>query len=213
MRKTSLGVIYPDDIFPALLNYRFCWCMGRLRSGKTALAFRLASHFLAQGYKLFSNVRSVWSDDMSNIESRYVGVFDEGGVWIERHDVKGLFAGLGKADGVLIVPSVIPPPPMLRGFRVDRVLSGYKFGLPFWMYRWWMPGEKENEGSNFLWINPHHLWGVYDTVYLSVDDGGYKRLRDSIVRRLSGGKSLERNDAAVMEQLAELLRDKADVEN
>jgi len=207
-KGTDLGQLWPSDIVPALQNFRVCWCMGRLRSGKTAIAFRLAAEYLKKGSSLYSNVRSVWTDRADLVEQgNFVAVLDEGGLWIEPSDVKGLMAGLGKIRGILIIPSVAPPPKFLQGFRIDRILNLYQYGLPAWLYKWWLPGDRH--GQYMTWINPHRAWGVYDTSFLSTDDGGYYRLRQAIIKKLSGGQTLEPvTQTSVLDQLIDRLDDR-----
>jgi hypothetical protein len=158
-----------------LNGYRVLHLDGRMGSGKTALAFRLAYEFVMKyGYRyILSNVKSVWTDDPADVslrEGRYVDaviILDEGGLFIENtRDAKEFVAYLRKLNIIIIVPSVEVPAERLRKLTCERTLNIEKMsGLPIWWYelRLRRTGKQDITGS-FWWWKPSEIYGIYDTL-------------------------------------------------
>lgn len=167
-----------DAFINAVRNYRILYLDGRLGGGKTALAFRLAYELLMK-YKyryLLSNTLSVWNDDFSKVYLRNniwldgVLLFDEAGEFFEgRAQVKEALSFLRKINGIMLLPSFLPPARDVRILTVQRVYNLQMVGLPVWVYRWEIDKGSVTDGGMFFWVNPHEIYGIYDTLGMPSD--------------------------------------------
>lgn len=160
-----------------LSGYRVVWLGGRLGSGKSAFAFRLAYELmLYRGFRyLFSNCNSVWNDLPGETVLRpssrgipqfldAVFILDEAGQFLSSpSEAKEWLSYLRKINVVVILASNIPPHHTTRFLTVQRTLNMVRFGLPFWLYRWTLESINIDEQGMFLWRNPHEIFGIYDT--------------------------------------------------
>jgi len=159
-----------ERVLGILESYRLCWIGGRFGGGKTSLAFRLAQPFLERGYRLLTNIRSVWADDPEDIDFvdefghlRLVVVMDEGGLWLKRNaQVEAMAAYAAKMDVVYIISSYFAPASYFRVFKI-KVLYGFRhIRIPLVFYRWSLRDVEGFADSGLLiWWNPAEVYGVY----------------------------------------------------
>jgi hypothetical protein len=169
-----------ERVLGILESYRLCWIGGRFGGGKTSLAFRLAQPFLERGYRLLTNIRSVWADDPSDIDFvddyghlRLVVIMDEGGLWLKRNaQVEAMAAYAAKMDVIYIISSYFPPASYFRLFKI-KVLYGFRhIRIPLVFYRWSL---KDVDGfadrGLMIWWNPNEVYGVYSRQDPAADGG------------------------------------------
>lgn len=162
-------------------NFRVVHISGRYGGGKTSLAYRIA-YELVMKYKfryILSNVPSVWRDNPADVVLRdgnymdAVLILDEGGLFLKNSsDTEALLAFMRKLNIVLIVPSVTDPAARLTFLQIERTLNLRSWGLPAWIYTMRWRGRFQQTKDWFAWVNPHEIYGVYDTVDFAADDGG-----------------------------------------
>ncbi len=158
-----------------LRGLRILWLGGRLRGGKTSLAFFLAARFRSAGVSdvIVSNIPSPLCDPPEHPLSRASIVLDEAWRFVRGwRNVLAFAAFLGKRDCYLFLPSVWPPHRLMRQFYVFRVLNLYRLGLPVWVYKWELRMGFIRERGRFFWIRPHLTFGLFDTGFEPDDDGG-----------------------------------------
>jgi hypothetical protein len=159
-----------ERVLGILESYRLCWIGGRFGGGKTSLAFRLAQPFLERGYRLLTNIRTVWADSPDDIDFvdefghlRLVVIMDEGGLWLKRNaQVEAMAAYAAKMDVFYIVSSYFPPASYFRIFKI-KVLYGFRhIRIPVVFYRWSLRDvEGFADKGLLIWWNPGEVYGVY----------------------------------------------------
>lgn len=202
--------------------YRLVYIAGRFGGGKTSLAFKIAEFYLQRGYRLLSNVRSVWNDtdfpEGRFGERRCVVILDEGGQFVrDNSDLRALAAYVRKMDLVMIIPSFFEPP---RAFQVLRVWPWFGFRhvrVPVVVYRYrlgWWAGFKES--GWFVWVWPNEIFGVYSTLDPADDRvydvlaGWSQRYRERYGRRLRGSERV-RDGADLAEMMGGVVDEFRDV--
>jgi len=204
-------LINADEFLYNLLAYRILWIRGRLGGGKTLLAVALAQHLIERhGFRgVISNFPTClpqhpWRESHPDGRPRgvrgAVAIWDEAGLFLDRRSFmtndRGVGALLRKLDSVLLLPSVTPPDLRLSYFSVARDL---RIG-DSWRYVWQlsMPGMRAETGT--FWLRPRSTYGMYDTRYIPVDDGGYMDLWRATLATLGAGALLRHVTAASDEQ-------------
>jgi len=162
-------LIGEERVLGILESYRLLWIEGRFGGGKTSLAFRLARPFLERGYRLLTNIRSVWADNPNEIDFvdewghlKLVVIMDEGGLWLKRNKmVEAMAAYAAKMDCVYIIPSFFAPASYFRIFRI-AVLYGFRhIKIPIIFYRWRLVSSGFVDRGILAWIRPEEIYGVY----------------------------------------------------
>jgi hypothetical protein len=170
-------LIGEERVLGILESYRLLWIGGRFGGGKTSLAFRLARPFLERGYRLLTNIRTVWADDPSDIDFidrfghlRLVVIMDEGGLWLKRNRmVEAMAAYAAKMDCIYIISSFFPPASYFRIFRI-QVLYGFRhIRIPLIFYRWFLASYGFSDKGLLIWIRPEEIYGVYSRQDPAVD--------------------------------------------
>jgi hypothetical protein len=148
---------------------------GQKGTGKTAMAFEIAEHYLKQGYKLITNIDNVWSDpDMdyqlkNNVDyiKDSVLILDEGGRYLrEWKYFEDMFEYARKFNNIILIPSTRVAHENLAEFiaRPNVILQRI---LPT-KFNWWSytvkTGDVDINGS--FYFNPTVI-GVYDTLDIS----------------------------------------------
>lgn len=164
-----MTLINGGDIVELLAYYRLVWISGRFGGGKTSLAFRLAQEYLDKGYKLVSNARCVWNDDMRDITIDKTGlhsvvILDEGGLEFKSsRQIEGLAAYARKMDVIYILPSFFPPTRAAQVVTIQPLFSLVGAGLPLIVYRWRVKLQFFQDTGSFLWWRPSEIYGIYSS--------------------------------------------------
>lgn len=168
-------LIGAESIYSIITAYRLVWISGRFGGGKTSLAFLLSRYYLERGYRLVTNVHTVWADSLDSVylrdgKLRAVLLLDEGGLWLSSEHAKALAAYSAKLDLVFLVPSFFPPPAAFRVVRVSVLWTLRHIGVPLTVYRWTVSSGASSDSGRFVWLLPE--WdGVYG-VYSRFDPSG-----------------------------------------
>lgn len=175
---------------------------GRLRSGKTALAHRLAYEFIVTRKQnnlryLISNNASVWAERLEDIELRdgfyldSVIIYDELGQFCENEwQAKRLRRFAGKLNNILIAPTVDSLPRSMQTLEVVRSFNFWRFGIPAWLYRW----KYGKFNGSFLWLNPAEIFGIFDSREIVMTDKGVGKYLGELMDRLAGRIDNENED-------------------
>lgn len=179
-----IGFAGADEFLGMLHAFRICWLSGRFGGGKTSLAVILAAKLLADGKvdTVVSNFSTSLSSDVPSAGGLYNSaiVLDESWIYLDdRSSVTTYAAFVRKFNHYLILPSVWPPHNRFTFLSVQRVWNAYVVGLPAWVYRWQLGMKSVKEKGYFAVFNPSAVFGMYDTEYVPVDDGG---ISDAIKR-------------------------------
>jgi len=97
-------------------SYNFLNLSGLKGEGKTRFAMEIAELFLRRGYRLITNVHTVWADDPEKIEAlsdgtyRIIVLLDEGGWYIRTLEtISKMLVESSKMDVYWLSPSVMLP--------------------------------------------------------------------------------------------------------
>lgn len=174
-----------DVVLDMILSQRVVWISGAVRSGKTAIAFKLAQELLERFRfrYLLSNCDSVWTDSVGDVVLRdgfyldAVIIYDELGMFSWAGGSRTFAPFVGKLNCVVLGPSVEPPPRHFYRLEIRRIFNFMPFGVPVWLYRWRVPPPRGERGVKqpsglFWWLNPKEIYGVYDSSQLIADDAG-----------------------------------------
>jgi hypothetical protein len=177
----AVGVDMPflsaDVAFATLHGYRLCWLPGAYGNGKTLLAIGMyAQYFRSRGYRLVSNLRSVWTEpDLDAIgmdENGHLKAFiliDEGGQYFTSgRSIKDITRNPRKMDYILAFPSFHDPHRKAQIYQIQPIWSYRSAGIPMINYQWSVKiGHYKNQGS-FQWFGFQEMFGTF-----SSSDPGY----------------------------------------
>jgi hypothetical protein len=162
------------EIVEFLELYRFCWITGRPAGGKTSFAVRIAREFLERGYRLASNLKCVWNDDLASIGLnkdgmlKVVVIMDEAGLQLQSSkQVKRVFSFSAKMDMIILIPSHSEPPRAAQIVTIQPVFSFISIGLPIIVYTYEVNCGRFKTKGFFLWIAPKEVFGVYSRQFTS----------------------------------------------
>jgi hypothetical protein len=100
-------------------------------------------------------------------------ILDESWIYLDdRSSVTTYAAFVRKFNHYLLLPSVWPPHNRFTFLSCQRVFNAYSVGIPVWVYRWQLGMRAVKEKGYFGILNPSSVFGMYDTEYVPVDDGG-----------------------------------------
>lgn len=163
-----MAFINAESILGVLDMYRLIWISGRFGGHKTALAFKIAERYLKRGYKLATNSRTVWADDLDKItlndnnQLKAVCILDEGGLYFKSgRQVEQIAAYAAKMDVVYIIPSFWPPTKAAQIINIQPVVSLKATGLPVIIYKWRVDIGQFREKGWFAWWDPKEIYGIY----------------------------------------------------
>ncbi len=185
--------LFNGDMFLAQLRaYRYAWLDGHVGAGKTSFVVALGEHMARNyGYRFCSNIPVVFNEDQDQIhvlEDGMAHVFmmlDEAGMFIPSGQSAKQFMGfLAKLDIYIVLASALEPPPIMRAFSVEPLISFLKVGLPWIVYRWTLKKGHKNDTGTFIWLDADLPWGWYSRQYPAVDPGGLDDLMERLVQEL-----------------------------
>jgi hypothetical protein len=162
-------IIGADNVIPLLESYRLCWISGRFGAHKTALAFKIAQEYLNRGYRLITNIGSVWKDELQEVQNRdhklhAVVILDEGGLTFKSsRQIEMIASYARKMDAIYIIPSFWPPTRRAQVFCIQALFNLIATGLPLVVYRWHINLGAFHDSGFFLWWQPSEVYGVYST--------------------------------------------------
>lgn len=159
--------------FSTLHGFRMVWLPGAFGNGKTALAVALyAQYFLPRGYKLISNLQTVWTEpDLSAIQldpdTGHLKVFvliDEGGQYFTGGaGIRELLRNPRKLDYILCFPSFHAPHRTAQIFQIQPIWSYRSAGIPLINYRWSANVGHSKFSGNFQWAFFQEVYGLYSS--------------------------------------------------
>jgi hypothetical protein len=163
-----MGFIYSAGFEQLVGAYRLLWIRGKFGSGKTAVAFKIAEHFLKRGYRLVTNTPSVWNDGLVEINQEgllhAVIIVDEAGLGLKvKQQLEAMAAYARKMDAIYIFPSFFPPTRSAQVVTLQPLFSLMQIGLPLSVLEWRVNMGGFKDKGFFLWAFPSETWGVYDT--------------------------------------------------
>lgn len=148
--------------------YRLIWISGRFGGGKTSLAFEIARNYAEDGYKIVTNSKSIWAENIQdhgideNGHLNSVVILDEGGIVFKRNtQAEQIAAYANKMDIIFLIPSFWPPARKFRVLELQPIWNLTGIGIPYIQYQWRVSvGGFKDEGS-FGWLFPQNIYGVY----------------------------------------------------
>lgn len=163
-----MPLIGAESILGVLDMYRLIWISGRFGGHKTALAFQISKRYLEKGYKLVTNSRSIWADDINDIQLdennhlKSVVLLDEGGLYFKMgRQIEQIAAYAAKMDCIYIIPSFFPPAKLAQIINIQPVVSLKSTGLPVIIYKWRVDIGAHHEKGFFIWWQPSEIYGIY----------------------------------------------------
>lgn len=165
-----MPLIGAETVPGILRGYRTAWVAGRFSGGKTSLALLLARVFLEEGYRLVTNVRTVWADPLDRVRLlpgghlKAVLLLDEGGLWLKSNRVvESIIAYAAKMDLIVLIPSFFPPAPRFGVVRIQPLFTFRHIGIPVTVYRWDVGVYRYHDRGFFAWVLPSRdgIYGVY----------------------------------------------------
>lgn len=220
-----MGFINADPFMGIISSYRMCWIGGRFGGHKTSLAYMIARNYLEKGYRLITNNRSVWADNMEKInfnergQLQVVVLLDEGGLYFKNsRQIQTVASYARKMDMIYLFPSFYPVA------RVAQVLTAYAMfnlnsaGIPAYFYKWRVKLGAFQDSGTFVWWRPSEIYGIYDT--LDPGDSGTEivewlikktgEYRESFGRGSDGVPDMEENEADQLSDAASAMAEAAD---
>lgn len=164
-----MGLIGAGTFISVVHNYRLLWISGRFGGGKTSLGYYMASEWLKKGYRLITNGRCIWADDMEKIDFvddfghlKAVIVLDEGGLEFKASkQVEQIAAYASKMDCIYILPSFWPPVKAAQVVTCQPLFGFLLIGLPLIVYKWQVNLGGFKDAGHFFWWKPKEIYGVY----------------------------------------------------
>jgi hypothetical protein len=160
--------INAGTVFGIIDMYRLVWIGGKFGGHKTAIAFAISEMFLKKGYRLVTNCRCVWGDDLEKVQLdqdnhlHAVVLLDEGGMYFKAsRQIEQISNYAAKMDCIYLIPSHSPPAKAAQIITIQPIISLKATGIPLIIYTWRVEiGSFKDKGS-FGWWNPAEIYGVY----------------------------------------------------
>lgn len=174
-------IILEDGFWNELDESKIVTVTGRLGCGKTMLGLEIAERYLRRGYRLYTNVSSVWADSMREgevvgLESIEKGIkavvlVDEGGLYIRsKASVSALSSFARKLNNIVIISGKRTPHEELCELVVSPWFDLRRnFLIPLYIWRYDVEGYRKNY-HGFIIEGPR--FGIKGT-YSTVDPGNY----------------------------------------
>lgn len=220
-----MGFINIEPFEGIISSYRMLWIGGRFGGHKTSLAYKLAERYLKKGYRLITNNRSVWADDIEKIEFNEYGqlklvvILDEGGLYFRNsRQIEAVASYARKMDILYIFPSFYPVARVAQVLTCHTMFNINSAGVPLYLYRWRVKIGAFQDTGVFAWYRPAEVYGIYDT--LDPGESGSKivewliqktgEYRASFGHTEDGLFSMEVNETDRLEDAAGAMADAAD---
>lgn len=159
-------LLFASNFFRAFNTHQVACLFGSTRTGKTRLAFDIASYYLEDGWRLISNTKNVWEETTLPYISKddmfldTVVILDEGGPYLRtRESYMSLMLYKGKLSTRWLIPSVDLPHEDLWKIIVMPKFSNDWLGL--WTYEE-TTARSRNKGF-FIQVFPFALHGIFET--------------------------------------------------
>ncbi len=160
--------INATPVLSILEMYRLIWISGRFGGHKTALSFKIAEDYLKRGYRLITNSKSVWNDEIENTQLdenghlKTVVILDEGGLYFKASkQIEQIASYAAKMDVIYIIPSFWPPARMAQVINIQPIISLKSAGIPAIIYKWRVDLGGFHDKGWFVWVNPAEVYGIY----------------------------------------------------
>lgn len=194
-----------DRFLSMLLLFRFVWIRGFLGAGKTLLSVALAHELMQRAVVrgVVSNLPTVlppWiGEDDGTLYDRCI-IFDEAWTQLDArnsfvNNTRDYGAYARKFRSFWMFPSVFQVDKRMRPLIVERAFRLPAFDL--WVYRWFVETDYQSDDSMKGWFalkNPGRYFGMYDTAYVPVDDGGISGRHMRSVAKATKGYGVEYGD-------------------
>ena len=195
-----MGLIGAAQFLRTVESYRLLWIAGKFGGGKTSLAFYMSEPWLKKGYRLITNGKCIWADDLSKLDFidewghlKAVVVLDEGGLEFKASvQVETIAAYAAKMDVIYLLPSFWPPVRRAQVVTAQPLFSFFTIGIPLIVYRWDVQLKGFKDGGYFYWWQPKEIFGVYsrqDPGEISSDIVEFLAQKSEAYRRLHGRKN------------------------
>jgi hypothetical protein len=168
-----MGLINANPLLGIVKSYRLVWIGGRFGGHKTSLAYKLSQPFLDDGYRLISNNRSVWADDLEQVQIigegaesllKSVVILDEGGLFFKStRQIEMIASFARKMDVIYLIPSFWPPTRSAQVLTIQPIFNFKSAGLPLIAYKWRVKLGAFSDSGYFFWWRPNEIYGIYDT--------------------------------------------------
>lgn len=170
-----------------LRAFRAAWIGGRMRGGKTSLAYAIAIDLSSRyGYQITGNVPSVFRRTAEVLRHTVV-VLDEVGV-MDVTPTK-LQMALGKLDIITLYPSAQRPHKDMCKMTV-RLVARPNEVLPWLLpYELWQVEFPDlgRKATYYAFASGRKAWGCYDSGAMPIDDGGFAKQLERSVKRIATG--------------------------
>ena len=146
---------------------------GSLGSGKSLMSHMIAEKYLKEGYKLITNMASVWADDILEVHPDKKGqyhcivILDEGGIYVRTaKTVQKIHTFARKLDTYLMFAGRKLPHEDLQEFTCALWFDFQKhFLLPLKVYKWEVWKSQGKRYSGYIWVTGmEKYYGVYSTL-------------------------------------------------
>lgn len=163
-----MALLNAEPCLNALYGYRLVWIGGRFGGHKTALAYRMAQHYLEQGYALISNNRTIWGDNPDEVvldqngHLKLIVILDEGGLYFQASkQIQQIAAYAAKMDVIYLVPSFYPPSRTTQVVTIQPFVSLKAAGIPVVIVKWKIRLGDFKDHGYFIWWKPQEIYGIY----------------------------------------------------
>jgi len=150
-------------------SYRLLWIAGKFGGGKTSLAFYMSKAYMEKGYRLITNGRCMWADNLADLDFvnesghlKSIVVLDEGGLEFKASaQIEMIAAYAAKMDCIYILPSFFPPVRRAQVVTAQPLFAFFTIGIPLIVYRWDVQLKGFKDGGYFYWWKPSEIYGIY----------------------------------------------------
>lgn len=166
-----MGLLFAGSFVSIISSYRLLWIGGRFGGHKTSLGYKLAEGYLNRGYRLISNNRSIWGDEIEQVtlcndhgQLHAVVVLDEGGLSFKSsRQIEMIASYARKMDVIYIIPSFWPPTRAAQVLIAQPVFNFKGAGIPLIVYKWRVKVGAFTDSGWFFWWKPKEIYGIYST--------------------------------------------------
>lgn len=161
-------LIGASDLIANIEGYRMVWFSGRTGGHKTSLAYYLAKPYLEKGWKLITNNKNMWGDDLEkctldeNGMLNAIVILDEAGLYFKTEaQIQTIASYLAKMNLIVMMPSRWPVARSAQVITIQPLYNLKATGLPVVVYRWSIKMSSFTDKGHFLWVYPNEIYGIY----------------------------------------------------